>query len=109
MREPPSFDQDRQTIRLDTNVISELMRPKPSPQVRVRVRYQAARLLFLSAVTEAEPGTGAAMLPDGKRRQPLLVEIDAMIVQDFAGRILPFDSAAAKAYAEIAASRRPHS
>ncbi|NBC31455.1 MAG: PIN domain-containing protein [Alphaproteobacteria bacterium] len=93
-------------ILLDTNVISELMRPKPSPQVRIWVRHQAARVLFLSAVTEAELRTGAAMLPDGKRRQRLLIEIDAMIVEDFAGRVLPFDSAAAKAYAEIAASRR---
>lgn len=96
-------------ILLDTNVISELMRPEPSPEVRVWVRHQAARLLFLSAVTEAELHTDAAMLPDGKRRQRLLIEIDAMIVEDFAGWILPFDIAAAKAYAEVAASHWPHS
>ena len=50
--------------------------------------------------------TGAAILPAGKRRDSLTATIDIMITEDFAGRVLPFDSAAAKAYAAIAASRR---
>ena len=60
----------------------------------------------LSAVGEAELGRGAAILPDGKRRDRLVSEIDAMIMEDFAGRVLPFDSAAAVAFATIFVARR---
>lgn len=76
---------------------------------RAVVDWFAARKwneLFLSAVSEAELRTGVAMLPAGKRRDRLNAIIDAMIEEDFADRILSFDSAAAKAYAAIAASRR---
>ncbi|BGE86356.1 hypothetical protein Ms3S1_27920 [Methylosinus sp. 3S-1] len=57
-------------------------------------------------MSEAELHTGAAILPAGKRRDSLTATIDIMITEDFAGRVLPFDSAAAKAYAAIAASPR---
>jgi predicted nucleic acid-binding protein len=91
---------------LDTNVVSELMRPQPAPAV---LNWFAARdptALFLSAISEAELRTGVAVLPAGKRRDSLTETIDAMIAEDFAGRILPFDSAAAKAFAVITATRR---
>jgi predicted nucleic acid-binding protein len=86
-------------ILIDTNVISELMRPEPARAVLDWFGEQESAKLFLSAVSEAELRTGVA-----KRR--LIATIDIMIDQDFAGRVLPFDSAAAKAYAAIAASRR---
>lgn len=93
-------------ILLDTNVISELMRAKPAQIVLDWFGIHDAGNLYISAVTEAELRTGVAILPDGQRRDHLQLAIDAMIDQDFQGRVLPFDSLAAKAYAEIAAQRR---
>jgi len=85
-------------ILLDTNVVSELMRPAPSEAVLAWFAAQDAADLYLSAIGEAELRRGAAMLPAGKRRAQLIAAIDAMITEDFAGRILPFDSAAAQAF-----------
>ena len=93
-------------ILLDTHVISELMRTEPAQIVLDWFGQHDAADLFISAVTEAELRTGVAILPEGQRRDRLQLAIDAMIEQDFQGRILPFDSPAAKAYAEIAAQRR---
>ena len=93
-------------ILLDTNVISELMRAEPARIVLDWFGNHDAGDLFISAVTEAELRTGVAILPEGQRRDRLQLAIDAMIDQDFQSRVLPFDSLAAKAYAEIAAQRR---
>ncbi|MDP3961988.1 MAG: type II toxin-antitoxin system VapC family toxin [Pseudorhodobacter sp.] len=93
-------------ILLDTNVVSELMRAEPAPTVLDWFGKHDAADLFISAVTEAELRTGVAILPKGQRRDRLYAAIDAMIEQDFQGRVLSFDSPAAKAYAEIAAQRR---
>jgi predicted nucleic acid-binding protein len=93
-------------ILLDTNVISELMRPQPAQVVLDWFAAHDSATLFFSAIGEAELRTGAAILPAGRRRDSLTAVIDAMIAEDFAGRVLPFDSAAAKAYATIAATRR---
>ena len=93
-------------ILLDTNVISELMRAEPAQVVLDWFGGQDAAELFISAITEAELRTGIAILPAGQRRDRLQIALEAMIAQDFQTRILPFDSAAARAYAEIAASRR---
>ena len=93
-------------ILFDTNVISELMRAEPAQIVLDWFGQHEAADLFISAVTEAELRTGVAILPDGQRRDRLQLAIDAMIDQDFRSRVLPFDSLAAKPYAEIAAQRR---
>jgi predicted nucleic acid-binding protein len=93
-------------ILLDTNVISELMRPRPEPRVQTWIGHQLATEFFISAVTEAELRYGVAVLPDGRRRQRLETALSGMLDEDFAGRILPFDSAAATVYATIAAERR---
>lgn len=93
-------------ILLDTNVISELMRADPAPGVLDWFGRQDAAGLFISAVTEAELRTGVAILPEGQRRDRLQAAIDGMIAEDFLGRVLPFDSDAARAYADIAARRR---
>ena len=93
-------------IVLDTNVVSELMRLAPDPAVMSWFSRQDSAGLHLTAVSEAELRAGAAILPAGQRRDRLAAEIDAVIAEDFAGRVLPFDSAAARAYAAIAASRR---
>jgi hypothetical protein len=93
-------------ILLDTNVILELMRAEPAQTVLDWFGQHDAVDLFISAVTEAELRTGVAILPEGQRLDRLQLAIDAMIDQDFHGRVLPFDSLAAKAYSEIAAQRR---
>ena len=60
--------------------------------------------VLLSAVGEAELRYGAAILPEGRRRETLVSDIEAMLRDAFEDRVLPFDSAAARAYAEIAAA-----
>ena len=93
-------------IVLDTNVVSELMRTGPDANVVDWVGGQAAINLYLSTVSEAELRFGVEILPAGARRERLAAEVEGMLREDFAGRVLPFDSAAAQAYAVIAASRR---
>jgi len=93
-------------ILLDTNVVSELMRPEPDQAVLRWFANQASIDLYLSAIAEAELRRGAAMLHAGKRRDQLMAAIDAMIAEDFAGRILPFDSAAAQAFVLVFLERR---
>ena len=93
-------------IVLDTNVVSELMRPVPSEAVLAWFAAQDAADLYLSVIGEAELRRGAAMLPAGKRRDQLMAAIDAMITEDFAGRIFPFDSAAAQAFVLVFLERR---
>ena len=93
-------------IILDTNIVSELMRPGPDANVVDWVAGQAALNLYLSTVSEAELRYGVEILPTGARRDKLLNEVEGMLREDFAGRVIPFDSAAAQAYAVIAAARR---
>ena len=91
---------------LDTNVVSELMRPEPDPGVEAWVAKRRAAHLFLSATGEAELRYGVAIMPAGRRRDALAAAVDGLVRDDFAGRVLPFDSAAARAFAGIAAARR---
>jgi len=91
---------------LDTNVVSELMRESPEPAVARWVSGHPVEDLFLSAVSEAELRYGAAILPLGRRRETLFFKIEAMLSDAFEDRVLPFDSAAARAYGHIAAARR---
>lgn len=93
-------------ILLDTNVVSELMRAEPAQIVLDWFDQHDAADLFISSVTEAELRAGVAYLPEGKRRNRLQQVIDGMIDQDFQGRVLPFDTIAARPYAQIAAQRR---
>lgn len=93
-------------ILLDTNVVSELLRPLPDHAVEAWVGEHPAGDLFISAVVEAELLYGVAILPTGRRRDALAAAIEAILREDFEDRILPFDSAAAREYADIAAKRR---
>lgn len=93
-------------IVLDTNVLSELMRPSPHPRVVRWVAAQPVRSLFTTAITEAEILLGVALLPTGKRRSALKEAVVAMFAEDLRGRILPFESAAAAEFASILSSRR---
>ena len=93
-------------ILIDTNVVSELMRPAPAQAVLDWFGQQDPAALHLSAVSEAELRRGVAILPVGQRRDALQAAVDAMVAEDFEGRVLPFDSTAAVAFAAIFAERR---
>jgi hypothetical protein len=88
-------------ILVDTNVISELMRPNPAPRVVQWFEKNAGLPLFVSTMTEAELWAGFHRLPEGKRRLSIGEAIAATFSEDFAGRVLSFDSAAARAYGEL--------
>ena len=92
-------------ILLDTNVVSEAIKPEPHPSVMAWIDAQAAETLFLSSITAAELLFGIGALPDGKRKNLLGTRIDGLMDQ-FAGRVLPFDAAAARSYAELAVRAR---
>ena len=93
-------------IVLDTNVISEIMLVQPDPRVLTWLDRQPPSSLFTTAVSEAEIRTGIAFLDSGRRKSGLIAAADRAFHALFSGRVLPFDSPAALAYADIAASRR---
>jgi len=93
-------------IVLDTNVLSEPLRPSPSTKVLDWMRSQPNTVLFTTTITEAELLYGIAFLPRGKRRDLLKSVVERMFAVHLAGRVLPFDNAAARDYADIAAVRR---
>ncbi|MEO8595554.1 MAG: type II toxin-antitoxin system VapC family toxin [Candidatus Solibacter sp.] len=93
-------------IVLDTNVISELVRPSPSPIVLRRLRSLPDHELYTTAITEAEIRYGLAIQARGRRHAVLSSQLDLIFAEVFAGRILPFDSAAAPIYAAVVAKRR---
>lgn len=92
-------------ILLDTNVVSETMKPAPSQNVQRWLDEQAAETLYLSSVTIAEATFGIRTMPDGRRKQRLAEALDVWI-DLFKGRILPFDLDAARHYADLGASAR---
>ena len=94
------------SVLLDTNVLSELLRAQPDSAVLAWVSAQPANSLYVSAVTQAEMLLGARLLPAGKRRQQLEQALEAMFREDFASRVLPFDSSAAADFATVVAARR---
>lgn len=92
-------------IVLDTNVISEAMKPALDPVVSGWLDEQAAETLFLSSVTLAELLFGIAALPAGRRKEALAETLDGLLAL-FADRVLPFDTDAARRYAELAMKAR---
>lgn len=92
-------------ILLDTNVISEAMKPAPDDTVRAWLDEQAAETLYLSSVTIAELLYGIGALPAGKRKDRLTEALDG-VMELFADRVLPFDVAAARHYADLAVQAR---
>jgi toxin FitB len=92
-------------ILLDTNVVSEATKPDPDPAVCSWLDEQTAETLFLSSVTIAELMFGIGSLPKGKRKDRLTAALDG-VLELFAGRILPFDTGAARRYADLAVKVR---
>lgn len=91
---------------LDTNVLSELMRESPAPQVMAWLDSQPEQLIQTSTITQAEILAGIALLPAGKRRDALANGADQLFLQDFRGRCLAFGGSAAEQYALIRAQRQ---
>ena len=92
-------------IVLDTNVVSEAMKPEPHPAVRAWLNIQAAQTLYLSSVTLAELLFGIGALPAGKRKDMLAQTLDGLM-DLFRDRILPFDIDAARHYANMAVTAK---
>jgi len=92
-------------IVLDTNVVSEAMKPEPHPAVRAWLNAQAVQTLYLSSVTLAELLFGIAALPTGKRQDLLAKALDGVLAL-FGDRVLSFDTEAARRYAELAVMAR---
>lgn len=93
-------------IILDTNVLSELMRPVPAAIVIEWMAGRAPASLYTTSITQAEILHGLMLLPRGRRRAALEAAATAMFTEDFAGRILGFGTDAAPSYAQIASDRR---
>jgi toxin FitB len=92
-------------IVLDTNVVSELMRKVPASDVIRWVDAFNPADVFITAVTAAELMYGVARLPEVRRKQDLSVKVGALLAEDFADQVLPFDWLAAVHYADIVALR----
>ena len=91
-------------IIVDTNVVSELMKPSPSAQVIEWVRARSGRELFTTSITLAEILYGLARLPDGRRKEVLRTTASEVFAA-FDDQVLPFDSSAATHYAEVVGGR----
>ncbi|MDT4843546.1 Toxin FitB [compost metagenome] len=88
-------------ILLDTNVLSEMMKTKPDPNVIAWLDAQPGSELVICSVSVAEILYGIARMPNGKRKDLLAVGADTLFNKLFAGSILPFDADAAVHYAAL--------
>jgi predicted nucleic acid-binding protein len=93
-------------IVIDTNVVSEAVRPAPAEQVLRWLDAQEPLAMYTTTITQAEVFYGIEVLPLGKRRTSLADGTDRMFTKLFADRILPFDEAAARMYAKVVAGRK---
>jgi len=93
-------------ILLDTNVLSELMKPTPEKRVVAWMGAQPSQSLYTTSITQAEILHGVMLLPSGRRRKAFEAAAEGMFREEFAGRVLSFGSEAALPYALIAVDRR---
>ncbi len=94
-------------IVLDTNVISELMRPAPAPAVVAWLDTQPAASIWTTSICVFEIRFGLRLMDDGKRRQALEERFGQVLQEDLVGRVLVFDATAAAAAADIAGRNQP--
>jgi len=92
-------------IVLDTNVFSEALKPSPAETPMRWLAAQDPLAIFITTITQAELLYGVELLPRGKRRSALSSAIEKLFAVEFAGRILPFDEDAARAFPKIVAHR----
>jgi len=93
-------------IIVDTNVVAEVMKPSPTPEVVAWLNDQDASALFLTTITIGEIGYGLEVLPRGRRRLQLEQGFERILAEAFVGRVLAFDEEAARHYAVIMGRRR---
>ena len=93
-------------ILLDTNVISALMQREPDPAVIAWLDAQPPESIWTTSITVFEVRFGLELLATGRRRRVLEEAFDRMLEEDFEGRVVFFDDAAARAAGRIAAERR---
>jgi toxin FitB len=93
-------------IVLDTNVLSEALRPAPAKRILNWLSAQDRSITFITVITQAEILYGLELLPAGKRKGQLQASISKLFEEEFEGKILSFDCAAAEAYSTIAAGRK---
>jgi toxin FitB len=93
-------------IVLDTNVLSELIKPAPAPQVLRWVDDQNSAELVITSINAAELRAGVAGLPRGRRKETIARQIERLINDVFGGYVLPFDSSSSSHYADIVAAGR---
>lgn len=90
---------------LDTNVVSELMRPVPAARVEAWVNTRPIDEFALTVITVAELLYGIDLMADGRRKTDLAGRLDAVVRRGFMSRVLPFDHTAALAYARLKGDR----
>jgi predicted nucleic acid-binding protein len=93
-------------ILLDTNIVAEMMKAAPAPQVVTWLNGQEASTLFLTTPTLGEIAYGLQILPPCRRRRQLEEGFERLLAEAFAGRILFFDEAAARRYGEVMGRRK---
>lgn len=93
-------------IVLDTNVLSELIRPTPLPRVVRWVDEQEGAELVITSITAAELRAGVGLLPRGRRKDTITTEVERLISDVFGGYVLPFDADSSSHYADIVARVR---
>ncbi len=93
-------------VILDTNVLSELMRPQPEPSVMNWFAARPGTVFYTTAIVQAEIMLGIAMLPAGKRRDALTTAAEELFTDQFGGRCIPFEARCAAQYAAIVSARR---
>jgi len=92
-------------IVLDTNTLSEALKPSPSKIVLRWLTAQEASAVFITTITQAKVFYGIEVLSAGKRRTRLSAVIEKLFSEDFQGRILSFDEDSARVFAKIVTGR----
>jgi len=92
-------------IVLDTNVLSEALKPSPSGMVLRWLAAQESSAVFISTITQAEVLYGIEVLPAGKRKMRLAAVIEKLFSEEFQGRILSFDEDSARVLSKIVTGR----
>ncbi len=88
-------------IVLDTNVVSEPLKPNPDVEVMRWLAAQTPETLYITSITIAEMLTGVAKMPAGRRRDGLRAALHGQVFPLFAGRVLNFDAKSADAFSKV--------
>ena len=93
-------------ILLDTNVVSEVMKTRPTEVVVAWLNGQDSEKLYVSAITIGEISYGLRILPDGKRRSGVRERFERFVAVAFDQRVLAYDESAARIYGELVGDRK---